>query len=139
VTRPLDRHLEDPGFLAFPLRLHLDADHTVVADRAGRAAHVRQTIEQVLRTNPGERVFRPDFGGGADELVFEPASSSLRELTLKRLRASLADALHGEVDPAGLELDVTIDGERLHVRVTYRLTTLGGRQEQTLVIGDADG
>jgi uncharacterized protein len=52
--------------VAFPYRL----------DARGRTAqatdheHVRDLIEQVLFTNPGERVLRPNFGSGLLQLVF---------------------------------------------------------------------
>ncbi len=49
-------------------------------DGRGRTAttdpdpHIRDMIEQVLFTSPGERVMLPDFGCGIHELVFEPNS-----------------------------------------------------------------
>src|SRR5215208_1652650 len=36
------------------------------------AASVRQLIEVVLRTRPGEQLMRPRFGGGLEEFVAEP-------------------------------------------------------------------
>ncbi len=39
--------------------------------------HIRDMIEQVLFTAPGERVNRPDFGSGIMQLVFEPNSDEL--------------------------------------------------------------
>jgi hypothetical protein len=36
--------------------------------------HIRDLIEQVLFTSPGERVNRPDFGSGLRQLVFAPNS-----------------------------------------------------------------
>ena len=44
---------------------------------AERDDHIRDLIEQVLFTAPGERVMRPDFGAGLLALVFEPNSSAL--------------------------------------------------------------
>ena len=44
---------------------------------AGYADHVRDMIEQLLFTNPGERVNRPDFGCGLLQLVFAPNSPEL--------------------------------------------------------------
>ena len=48
-------------------------------DRSGRTAsatnqdqHIRDLIEQVLLTAPGERVNRPTFGTGTAQLVFAP-------------------------------------------------------------------
>ena len=40
-------------------------------------AHIRDLIEQVLFTAPGERVNRPDFGSGLLQLVFAPNSAEL--------------------------------------------------------------
>ena len=73
--------LTDPPYISFPLRI---GGHG--ATTADRRPHVRQQIEQVLFTNPGERVFRPEFGAGLKQLVFEPNSSVLWEITRKRIR-----------------------------------------------------
>ena len=64
--------------LAFPFR----------PDARGRAAqvwgdrHIRDMIEQVLFTVPGERVNRPDFGCGLLQLVFAPNSEALAAAVL---------------------------------------------------------
>ena len=57
-------------------------------DRRGRTAqadsddaHIRQLIEQVLFTAPGERVNRPSFGSGLMQLVFAPNSPELATAT----------------------------------------------------------
>jgi uncharacterized protein len=62
-----------PGNVAFPY--HFDArGRTALTDDE---THVRDLIGQVLMTAPGERVNRPDFGSGAMQLVFAPASDTL--------------------------------------------------------------
>jgi phage baseplate assembly protein W len=59
--------------IGYPLRV----------DGRGRIAdatedqHIRQMIEQVLFTLPGERVNRPDFGSGIQQLIFAPNSDEL--------------------------------------------------------------
>ncbi|MFC8681517.1 GPW/gp25 family protein [Microbacterium ureisolvens] len=40
-------------------------------------AHVRDLIEQLLFTVPGERVMRPTLGSGLAQLVFQPGSDDL--------------------------------------------------------------
>ncbi|MDY6943666.1 MAG: GPW/gp25 family protein [Pseudomonadota bacterium] len=115
--------LSDPGYLAFPFRVKADGART-----SGRAAHVREQIEQVLFTDPGERVFRPEFGIGVRSLVFEPNNSPLWEVTKKRLLASLAEALHGEVDPRTLVLDVYGEEEKLFVVISYTLAAIGHQE-----------
>jgi hypothetical protein len=43
--------------------------------------HIRDLIYQVLFTNPGERVNRPDFGCGIGQIVFMPNSGALAAAT----------------------------------------------------------
>jgi uncharacterized protein len=47
------------------------------AEAENNDAHIRDLIEQVLFTVPGERVNRPDFGCGLLQLVFAPNSDEL--------------------------------------------------------------
>lgn len=121
--------LSDPPYMAFPLRI--GAQGAAVADRR---AHVRQQIEQVLLTNPGERVFRPDFGAGLKQLVFEPNSSVLWEITRKRIASSLAEVLRGEVDPKSLEVDVRGEGENLLITVSYALAAIGHIEQHEILV-----
>lgn len=58
---------------------HLDGrGRTACADQD---AHIRDLIEQVLFTAPGERVNRPDFGSGVMQLIFAPNSDELATAT----------------------------------------------------------
>jgi len=120
--------------MKFPLRWGKDGP--ALSDRR---EHVREQIEQLLYTDPGERVFRPEFGVGVRTLVFEPNDSALRELTKQRLVASLADALQGEVDPKSLQVSVRTEGEKLIIDVSYALATIGHTEKQEFVIGLAGG
>jgi uncharacterized protein len=43
--------------------------------------HVKQLVRQVLFTAPGERVNRPTFGSGINQLIFAPNSSELASAT----------------------------------------------------------
>jgi len=45
------------------------------------ATHVNQMIQQVLLTNPGERVCLPTFGAGLRRLLFAPMNASLGATT----------------------------------------------------------
>jgi phage baseplate assembly protein W len=100
---------------------------------------VRQLVEQVLFTSPGERVFRPDFGAGARALVFEPNGTALADLVRKRLASALADALRGEVDPRTIQIDVSHQEERVLVAVSYHLAALGQRERVVLVAPGGSG
>jgi phage baseplate assembly protein W len=114
--------LNQPDFMDFPLRLGADG-----AGPCPRIEHIRDQIEQVLFTDPGERWFRPEFGAGIRSLVFEPQNTALWQVTRQRLQSNLADALAGEVDPRDLSIEVGADAdfpERLMIRIGYRLTAL---------------
>jgi len=100
---------------------------------------VRDQIEQVLFTQPGERVFRPQFGAGVRALIFEPNARALWEITKKRLIASLAEALQGEVDPKTLEVIVEGEEEELKIVIRYTLATIGFTEEQSFTLGGGNG
>ena len=111
--------LNNPDFMKFPLEISADGAVT-----STRRAHVREQIEQVLFTSPGERWFRPEFGVGVRALVFEPNNQALWEITKKRLLASLSDALASEVEPSSLDVEVDGEEEKLLVTIAYRLATI---------------
>jgi len=112
--------------LAFPLRVKSNG-----GELANRSRHVRDQIEQVLFTLPGERVFRPEFGAGIRALIFEPNANQLWEITKKRLLSSLAEALYGEVDPKSIEVEVTGEQASLLIVIRYTLATIGHAEEQS--------
>jgi phage baseplate assembly protein W len=124
------QRLSDPPYLAFPFRIGADGART-----SNRVRHVREQIEQVLFTNPNERVFRPEFGAGVKKLIFEPNASALWEVTRKRLMASLSEALQGEVDPSTLTVDVRGQEEKLVIEIAYRLATIGQTEKHAFVVG----
>lgn len=78
-------------------------DFPVHVDGRGRTAsvdhdgHVRDLIEQVLFTSPGERVMRPDFGCGLLQMVFEPdgpeAAAAAHYLVQGSLERELGDVI----------------------------------------------
>jgi phage baseplate assembly protein W len=69
--------------IRFPIAI--DRGLGTVSDEQRYAAHVDQLIRQVLLTNPGERINRPDFGCGLRRMVFapnNPAAASLLKVTI---------------------------------------------------------
>lgn len=108
-------------------------------DRFGRTAatdpedHVRDMIEQFLLTAPGERVNRPDFGGGLLQMVFAPNSPELAAALQFTIQAGLQRWLGDLIDIRSLE--VSSDDARLEVVVQYALRETG--QERTAVIAGA--
>lgn len=130
-----ERRLVDAPALAFPLEM-------TAAGPAGadRPRHVRDQIVQVLRTFRGERVFRPDFGAGAEGLVFEPNRDALWQLARRQIQSALADALRGEVEPQSISVDVTsAEDSTVVVVIRYQITTIGASQELRVPLGDSLG
>ena len=122
--------LNTPEYLAFPFRIGEDG-----AEKSRRGDHIREQIEQVLFTDPGERIFRPEFGVGVKALVFEPNISASWQIVKKRILASLADALSGEVDPKSINVDVSGEDEKLLIVVKYTLATIHHTERQEYLIG----
>jgi uncharacterized protein len=91
-------------------------------DRSGRtsatddATHVRDMIEQVLFTAPGERVMRPDFGSGVAQLVFALNSPEVAGATQMLVQGALQKWL-GDVIAV---LDVRAESVDAELRVTIQ-------------------
>lgn len=118
--------LPEVQYLKFPFRIG-----PAGGESSRRIDHVREQIEQVLFTDPAERVFRPEFGAGMRRLIFEPNSEALAAVVTKRLQSSLQVALQGEVDPKTLEIAAGRDPEhpeRLTVEIGYALSAIGHQE-----------
>ncbi len=132
MTAPRETRLQQVAYLAYPFRMTAKG-----GAQAERSAHIRQQIEQVLFTSPGERVFRPEWGFGARRLIFEPNRAALWEVSRNRLLSALAEALAGEVDPKTLEVEVGAPPdapERLVVRIAYVLAAIRKQERQTFTV-----
>lgn len=79
--------------------------------------HIRDMIEQLLFTNPGERVNRPDFGSGLQQLVFAPNSPELAAALQFTMQAALQTYLGDLIDLQALE--VNVQESTLSVMVKY--------------------
>ena len=92
-------------------------------DGRGRTAatddqdHIRDLIEQLLFTNPGERVNRPDFGSGLLQMVFQPTSLELAAALQFTLQAALQQWLGDLIQLQAVHVDST-EGT-LQVTVQY--------------------
>ena len=111
-------------------------DYPLAIDGRGRTAattdadHVRDRIEQLLLTSPGERVNRPDFGSGLLQLVFGPNSQEL-ELSLQfTMQAALQQWL-GDVIQLE-DLTVTSRDATLAVEIAYTIRRTGETRVETI-------
>lgn len=88
--------------------------------------HVRDLIEQVLFTSPGERVNRPTFGTGLLQLVFEPNSDLLATATQAVVQGALQQWLADRILVEAVQ--VTNDDSTLTVVVQYIVRRTQQRQ-----------
>jgi phage baseplate assembly protein W len=108
-------------------------------DAFGRSAtttdadHVRDMIEQLLLTGPGERVNRPDFGSGLLQAVFAPNSPELATAQEFTTRAALQRWLGDVIDVHLLRF--TAEDSTLRVELTYSLKRTGERRSETFELG----
>jgi len=119
----------------------MNVDHPFHFDERGRTAatagddHLRDLIEQLLLTNVGERVNRPDFGTGLMQLVFAPNSPELAAAVQFTLRAAL-DRWLGDL-VALRALEVSNEEGTLLIRVTYAVRSTGESRTDTFTAGGA--
>lgn len=96
---------------------------TAVADGD---AHIRDLIEQVLFTAPGERVNRPDFGSGLMQTVFAPNSDELAAAMQFLVQGALQQWLGDLIEVEAVE--VGSQDSTLRVTVQYRVRRNNQRQ-----------
>ena len=95
--------------------------------------YLRQLVEQVLFTSPGERVNLPDFGSGLLQLPFAPNSPELAAATQFAVQGALQKWLSGYIKVQSVT--VTAQEAILSVTVTYAPLNTGVTQVQTFVYG----
>src|SRR5437762_799928 len=115
----------------------MNIDFPLRFDSRGRSAstddddHIRDMIEQLLFTNPGERVNRPDFGSGLLQMVFAPNSPELAAALQFTLQAALQRYLGDLIDLQ--TVDVTAEDSSLHVVVKYVVKRTGDSRTENFV------
>lgn len=98
-------------------------DYPYNFDTRGRTAetaydeHIRDLIEQVLFTTPGERVNRPTFGSGVLQLIFAPNGEALAAATQMSVQGALQQWLGDLISVEAV--DVQSEDSTLQVRVQY--------------------
>ncbi len=112
--------------IAFPFQL----DSRGQTAQASDPDHILQMIEQLIFTDAGERVNRPDFGSGLRQLVFAPNSQELAATVQFTLQAALQRWLGDVIDIQ--ELDVSSTDSALTVNLVYIIKLTGQSQTATL-------
>ena len=98
------------------------------------ADSVRQSIEVILRTRPGEQLMRPSFGGGLESFLQQPNTL----VTRRRIQSAITDALT-LWEPRILLQQVAIDTlpdapTHLRIEISYQLKRTGLAQQLGLTM-----
>jgi phage baseplate assembly protein W len=115
----------------------IQIDYPFHFDGRGRTAsttyadHVRDMIEQLLMTDPGERVNRPEFGSGLRQLVFAPNSPELAAALQFTVRAALQQWLGDVIEVQFLE--ATAVDATLAVELKYTIRSTHEERTETFV------
>jgi len=110
-------------------------------DSSGRTAqtdlpgHIRDMVEQILLTAPGERVNLPTFGCGVNQLVFAPNNDALAGAQQKVIQASLQQWLSDLIRIN--RVDVQAQDATLLITIVYTIIQSQQQQTEQFVYGGA--
>jgi len=104
-------------------RVGVEVDH---------ARHVEQMMRQVLFTNHGERVNRPDYGCGIRRMVFAPNSEVSASLTRVTVFQALDRWLGTRIRVE--DVQVHAHNERLEIQIAYVLRATQERRYLNLEV-----
>ena len=109
-------------------------------DASGRLTYptldqsVRQSIQVILRTRPGEQLMRPDFGAGLESFLHEQNTLTTR----CRIRDRITESLNEWEDRILLDrVDVSEVPDtpiQIRIEIAYRLKRTGGARQLGLTM-----
>ena len=106
---------------------HAEAMAYLGLKRRAFEKHIRDMLEQLLLTNPGERVNRPDFGSGLLQTVFAPNSDELATTSQFLVQSALQQWLADLIIVEGVQ----VRSEESVLRVTVQYVIRRTQQRQT--------
>ena len=111
------------SFVAFPFQV----DVLGRTGMRGALEHVRDLVEQLLFTAPGERVNRPTFGCGLSDLLFSPIDDAVSAATEALVRGALETWLGALIRVEAVT--VRTEESRVSVDITYVVRATEERRE----------
>jgi len=105
-------------------------DGRVQTAAANESQHIRQMLEQLIFTSPGERVNRPTFGSGILQLIFAPNSPELAATVQFTMEAAIQQWLGDIIELENLEV-VSTDST-LSVDLSYSIRRTNEQQNLSL-------
>ena len=116
--------------VSFPLRVGPDGG---IVWSTGEL-NVRECLCTILRTAPGERVERPTFGCGLDQILFEPNSTATLRLIQDRVTNAIS-LWEPRVSLNNVTATVNATDPRdVDVTITYTLIATGAQQRLQMTV-----
>jgi uncharacterized protein len=114
---PYNRNRDHLGAgFSFPLKVSSQGLIQLSSDEL----NIEESIRIILRTEPGERVYRPDFGCRLSELSFSPLNTQ----TMMMIRLYVQEALQ-RWEPRIDKIQVSIDPDpvrgRVEIMINYQI------------------
>lgn len=95
--------------------------------------NIREAIRIILMTEPGERLYRPDFGAGLGRFLFEPNIAATHVAIADRIRDALT-AFEPRIRVQGVEVAAhPQDAETAIATISY--TLVATQQRERLSVG----
>ena len=113
--------------LAFPFRI---GDLGSPAS-APRVLAIRQQLEQLLFTLPGERVNRPTFGCGVQRLVFGGCSPEAAAAAEYIVRLNVQEFMQDTVTVDAVRVTADTKAATLYIDILYTLSETGEERAET--------
>ncbi len=110
--------------VSFPLRI----DNRGRMATAGYETHVREMLEQLLFTQPGERVNRPDFGTPISAAIFDRPTDELISSLEFQVSTSVQRFMGEVVSLENVSIDVVDD--QIEIILTYTIIALNQSTEE---------
>lgn len=110
---------------SFPLRVNIQGSIQLNA----AVPNIEESIWIILRTQLGERVYRPNFGSRLSELTFAPMNSQTLLMLRLHIQEALEmwepriiiDAVHTDPDPMRGRVDVLL---KYHLKENYQTRSM---------------
>lgn len=102
--------------LSFPFRI---AANGCAATADTLAQQALEELIQLILTNQGERLFLPDFGGGARRLLFQGITDSTAALSNTMITQAVQEWLPNRITLN--QLNVTVNDTTIEIDVTYQV------------------
>jgi phage baseplate assembly protein W len=121
------------------LEIWSDLNPNLITDGQGKLKKdiniiaVKGSIDNILRTSPGERVMLPEFALGLKQVLFEPINDSLLNKVVDGIKNAI-EIWDDRVLIEGVELKLNPDLSSISVNLTFRIKSFYEVFNHTVVI-----